>query len=209
MMLALPFTVPQFFAVFADYNAAIWPLQIVAYGLCVMAIVALWLSGPPSNRIILSALAIIWSLNGIGYHLLFFSAINPIAIAFAAVFLLQSMLLAAAFLVPHDLRFEVRLNFVSAAGLSVIVYALLIYELLGYWGGARTDGGTAGRCGAVPDNHLHHWHAISGARQVGDVAVYHTDPLVARRLGSRSTTGCGGRLRDAGCGPWSGDRINP
>ncbi len=26
------FTVEQFFAVFADYNAAIWPLQIVAYG---------------------------------------------------------------------------------------------------------------------------------------------------------------------------------
>ena len=29
----LPFTIEQFFAVFAAYNAAIWPAQIAAYGL--------------------------------------------------------------------------------------------------------------------------------------------------------------------------------
>lgn len=135
MILDPPFTVAQFFAVFADYNAAIWPLQIVAYGLGVLAVVALWLRGLLVKQVIFAALAIMWAVNGFGYHLLFFAEINPVAKAFAAFFLLQSLLFAASVLIPNDLRFEVRLDFRSAAGLSFIVYALLIYELLGYWAG--------------------------------------------------------------------------
>jgi hypothetical protein len=134
-MLDPPFTVAQFFKVFADYNASIWPLQIVAYGLGVLAALALWLRRPLAGQVILSVLAILWSLNGIGYHFLFFAEINPIAPAFAGLFLLQSILFIASVIVRNDLRFEVRLHFRSAAGLSFIVYALLIYELLGYWAG--------------------------------------------------------------------------
>jgi len=134
-MLGPPFTVAQFFAVFADYNAAIWPLQIVAYGLGVLAVVALWLRRPSANQVILSVLALMWAMNGIGYHLLFFAEINPIAPAFAALFLLQSILFAGAVLIPNDLRFEIWPNFISAAGLSCVVYALLIYEILGYRAG--------------------------------------------------------------------------
>ncbi len=134
-MLDPPFTVEQFFAVFADYNAAIWPLQIVAYVVGILAVIALWLRRPLANQVILSVLAIVWALNGIGYHFLFFAEINPIAKAFALVFLLQSILFAVAVMVPSDLRFEIRLNFRSAVGLSFIVYALLIYGILGYLAG--------------------------------------------------------------------------
>ncbi len=137
----LPFTVAQFFAVFADYNAAIWPMQIVAFGLGGLAVLALWLRQPLSNWIILFALAVTWALNGVGYHFLFFTAISQAAYAFAAAFVLQSILFAAAAVVPNDLRFDVRRSFRSAIGLSVIAYALLIYALLGYWAG---HGGMAG-----------------------------------------------------------------
>jgi Family of unknown function (DUF6064) len=130
-----PFTVVQFFAVFADYNAAMWPLQIVAYGLGVLAVIALWLRGGLAKQVILAVLAILWAVNGIGYHFLFFSEINPVAKGFAGFFVLQSILFAASIFIANDLRFQVRANFRSAAGLSLIVYALLIYELLGYWAG--------------------------------------------------------------------------
>ena len=76
-----------------------------------------------------------WALNGIGYHFLFFAGINPVAKVFAACFVLQSILFAMSVLVPGDSRFEVRLDVRSATGLFFIVYALLIYELLGYWAG--------------------------------------------------------------------------
>ncbi len=134
-MLDPPFAVAQFFAVFADYNTAIWPVQIVAYGLGGLAVIALWLRRPLANQVILPVLAIMWALNGIGYHFLFFAEINPIAKTFALCFVLQSILFAASVMVPNDLRFEIRLNFRTVSGLSFIVYALLIYEILGYWAG--------------------------------------------------------------------------
>lgn len=134
-MLEAPFTTAQFFAVFSAYNAAIWPLQILVYALGVVAVVALWLSGSASTRVIAIALAIMWAINGAGYHLLFFSEINPVAGGFAAMFLLQSLLFAAAGIRSTDLRFDVGRNVRSVFGLVIIVYALLIYELLGYWAG--------------------------------------------------------------------------
>jgi hypothetical protein len=134
-MFVPPFTVGQFFTVFADYNSAIWPLHIVGYGLGVLAVLALWVRAPLMKRAIPAALAILWAVNGVGYHLLFFVEINPIASLFAAVFLFQAILFAASALVPNDLRFELAFNVRSAAGLSFIVYALVIYELLGYWAG--------------------------------------------------------------------------
>ena len=130
-----PFTVEQFLAVFADYNAAIWPLQIAVYGLGVLAVIALWLRGPLAQQVILAVLAALWAVNGIGYHFLFFADINPIAKVFAAFFVLQSILLAASVFIAKTLRFEVGLSFRSAAGFSFIIYALLIYELLGYRAG--------------------------------------------------------------------------
>jgi hypothetical protein len=135
MMLEPPFTVAQFFAVFVDYNAAIWPLQIVAYGLGLLAVGGLWLRGPLAKKVILAVLAVLWALNGVGYHFLFFAEINPLAKVFAAFFVLQSILFATSVMVPNDLRFEIRSNLRSAAGLAIIVYALLFYELLGYRAG--------------------------------------------------------------------------
>lgn len=37
----LPFTREAFVAVFADYNAAVWPVQVLAYGLGLVMLVAL------------------------------------------------------------------------------------------------------------------------------------------------------------------------
>ncbi len=36
----LPFTREQFMAVFAEYNLAVWPVQVVAYALAVGLVVA-------------------------------------------------------------------------------------------------------------------------------------------------------------------------
>lgn len=130
-----PFTIEQFLGVFAAYNYAIWPIQLLAYGLGLIAVSALWFRTTLAAQLILSILALMWAVNGVGYHFLFFAEINPLAKGFAAFFVLQSILFAVCVLVPSDLRFEMRRNFRSAAALSFIVYALLIYELLGCWAG--------------------------------------------------------------------------
>ncbi len=126
-----PFTQDQFLAVFAAYNSAIWPAQIVAFGLGAVAVAALGLRRPHGSRLILSILALMWAWNGIAYHFLFFSTINPAARLFGSLFVLQALLLAAAAFAPPDISIRGRRDIRSGLGLLVIFYAVLIYPLLG------------------------------------------------------------------------------
>lgn len=133
--MSLPFTVEQFFAVFAAYNTAIWPVQVLAYALGLAAVGALWSSSLTGKRVILSTLGLFWGWNGIVYQSVFFAPINPAAKGFAAVFVLQAILFAASAIARNNLRFRVRMDIRSVLGLGLIFYALLIYELLGYAAG--------------------------------------------------------------------------
>jgi Family of unknown function (DUF6064) len=86
----LPFTPEQFLAVFADYNNAIWPVQIVAHLLGGFAVILLFFKNREArNPIISGILALMWLWTGIGYHALWFSAINKAAYLFAALFVVQ------------------------------------------------------------------------------------------------------------------------
>lgn len=56
----LPLTTAQFFALFAAYNAAIWPAQLVAYALGIVALVFALRGGAQAARIVAAALAAMW-----------------------------------------------------------------------------------------------------------------------------------------------------
>ena len=131
----LPFTIEQFLGVFAAYNVAIWPTQIAAYILGLTAVAAIGLQQPLSTRLILSILAAMWALNGIGYHFLFFAPINPAAKLFAGLFVVQAILFAASAMATKGMRFDLDRSFSSVAGAAFIVYAMLIYPILGYVAG--------------------------------------------------------------------------
>ncbi|MEY9199463.1 glucose dehydrogenase [Sinorhizobium fredii] len=92
----MPFTEEQFFQNFAAYNAAISPLPAVAYGLGLGALGLLFWRSRISTVLIMAILALMWLVNGVGYHWSFFTSINPAARLFGAVFVLQALLLAAA-----------------------------------------------------------------------------------------------------------------
>ena len=130
-----PFTIADFLAVFAAYNAAIWPFHLVAYALGLVAVAAIFVPRPGLVRLAFAALAILWAFTGIGYHLMFFATINPIAPVFAAFFVPQGILLLASAMLPGNLRLHLGHDFRSIAGLVTIVYALAIYPVLGIWAG--------------------------------------------------------------------------
>ena len=130
-----PFTITDFLAVFAAYNAAIWPLHLVAYALGLVAVTAIFVPRPGLVRLAFAALAVLWAFTGINYHLMFFARINPIAPVFAAFFVLQGILFLASAVRPGDLRLHLSQDFRSIAGLMSIVYALAIYPVLGIWAG--------------------------------------------------------------------------
>lgn len=85
----LPFTHQQFLEVFASYNLAVFPAQIIAYLIGAGMITLLLRPGPNTDRMLSAGLALMWLWTGLVYHGLFFSPINPAAVAFGAAFALQ------------------------------------------------------------------------------------------------------------------------
>jgi hypothetical protein len=126
----LPFTREQFFAVFADYNRAIWPVQGLAYLLALALVVLLRRRPKAAGRAAPALLALMWAWTGIAYHALFFAAINPAALAFAALFVLQALLFVQVAL-RGGLHFAPRRGVRAAWGWALVAYASAVYPLLG------------------------------------------------------------------------------
>ena len=126
----LPFTHKAFLEVFRAYNEAIWPAQIVAYGLGAIAVVLMLRPRPSSGRVILGILAAMWLWTGIAYHMVYFSAINPAGYLFGGVFVLQGALLTW-FAFFGRASFGLRGGFAGGLGVGMIAYALLLYPVIG------------------------------------------------------------------------------
>ncbi len=136
-----PFTIDEFLQVFHDYNLAIWPAQVFAYALGLAALVAAFSRRDDAPRLAFAALAVLWTFVGIGYHLMFFARINPLAPVFAGFFVVQAGLLLASAIRPGDLGLRIGWNLRSVAGISCDLYAVVIYPILGIRAG---HGGMAG-----------------------------------------------------------------
>jgi hypothetical protein len=127
----LPFTLDQFLDVFAAYNDAIWPAQIVAYGLGVIVVVALLRPGRASDRLISGVLALMWLWTGIVYHGLYFSAVNRAAFGFGALFVVQGLALLHAGVFRDGLSFGARGGLPALVGGFFLAYAAVLYPLIG------------------------------------------------------------------------------
>lgn len=133
----MPFTVEQFFDVFARYNAAIWPLPVIAHIAGVALLALILRRDGASGLAVLPVLATMWLVNGIGYHWLHFARINPMAVVFAAIFVAEAILLAGAAVRDPDLRFRAGRDRVAVAGLVLAIFAVAGYPLLGIVAGSR------------------------------------------------------------------------
>jgi hypothetical protein len=127
----LPFTLERFLNVFAIYNKAIWPAQIAAYVLGAIAVAALLRPGRASDRVVSAVLGLMWLCTGVLYHGVFFSSINKAAIAFGALFVVEGVALLYAGIVRDGLRFAINYGFRAVIGAGFILYAFLVYPLIG------------------------------------------------------------------------------
>lgn len=132
----LPFTHAQFLEVFARYNMNVWPAQALAYLLGLAIIVALLRPSARAGRFVAAGLGAMWLWTGIAYHGLHFSEINKAAFVFAALFVIEGLLLSRAG-VLKAFRFGSPVNASAWLGWGLIVYALVVYPLLGLWAGLR------------------------------------------------------------------------
>lgn len=119
--------------VFEAYNRAVYPWQIV---LILLAIGAIILAVKPirySSKIISIILAFLWLWSGVIYHLLFFTRINTLAPHFATMFIAQAILVFYEGVPANRLSFGAKWNLRGICGALLIIFALIIYPVLGYY----------------------------------------------------------------------------
>ena len=133
----IPFTVDQFLSVFARYNVAVWPAQLILYALGILAICLAFQRRLYPSNVISFILALFWIWMGLVYHFWFFSVINPAALIFAAFFVLQGMLFFIAGVLKHQLSFRFKTDPYGIVGSVFLIYALIVYPTIGYWVGHR------------------------------------------------------------------------
>jgi Family of unknown function (DUF6064) len=128
-----PFTLEQFLAVFTRYNEGVFPMQILFYLIGIIAIYLTLKSNAYSNKIISSILAFLWLWMGVVYHLIYFTEINKLAYLFGAFFIVQSILFVILGAFQSKLSFQFHADKFGITGMSLVVFALIIYPILGYF----------------------------------------------------------------------------
>jgi len=136
----LPFCAEDFMQVFVHYNTSVWPMQLVLNGFAAAAIAMVFVPAEYKNRIISGFLAFLWGWTGIAYHHLFFSSINKAAYLFGVMFVLQGFLLFYYGVIRGNFSFRITSNTNGVIGGILMLYALVLYPLLGYLLGHRYPG---------------------------------------------------------------------
>jgi hypothetical protein len=133
----IPFTIEQFFEIFARYNQGVWPMQIILNILAITIIILLFRTPHNSSRLIAAVLSFLWAWMAIAYHFAFFTAINPAAWFFGAFFLAGAIWFAWIGVLKNKLQFRLHGGIRAWLGGLLIVFSLIIYPLLGYLFGHR------------------------------------------------------------------------
>jgi hypothetical protein len=128
----IPFTKDQFLNLFRDYNQSVFPVQIIFYILALYGIYLLFKNHKNKNIYISSLLAFLWFWIGIVYHIIFFSTINKAAYFFGILFIIQGLLFAIYGIFKGNITFESRNSIYNYIGVIFILYALIIYPILGH-----------------------------------------------------------------------------
>ena len=131
----LPFTLEQFLQVFKDYNQSVYPLQIVFYLMAGAVILLSIKKILNADKVINAILSFFWLWMGIVYHLVYFTQINKAAYLFGGVFILQGLLFFYQGVLNNKLSYEFPFNKWGWTGAFLIIFALIIYPLLGYVAG--------------------------------------------------------------------------
>lgn len=126
----LPFTTEEFLNVFSQYNRAVFPLQIIFNLLALFIVYIIIKKKNFTDRFVSYSLGFLWLWIGIIYQFIFFSEINPAARIFALFFIFQAFIFFY-LSIKKKLSFNFRNDWTGVTGIVLIIYALIIYPVLG------------------------------------------------------------------------------
>jgi hypothetical protein len=132
----LPFSRTAFLDVFAAYNRAWWPIAVLLWVVSLLAVIRVLRGRQGSSRWLAAVLAVNWAWAGAVYQLGYFRRINPAAVGFGVLFLVQATLLIARGVVRPRLAFGSPISAWGWIGVGLMLYAM-IYPGLGILLGLR------------------------------------------------------------------------
>ena len=190
----MPFNTEEFLGVFKSYNNSIWPFQIILIISALYIIYSALKKKNYNNIVINNILIFYWLWIGVVYDIIFFSAINPAAYVFGAIFILQALLFVKAGIIDKKLEFEFRngckriyrwiYNFICINYLSAFGYLPWTYLP-----------GKSHIWSALSDNYIHIWYFSLGREENSDLYHYHSCNLGCNRIYRRFKTRHKGRYR--------------
>lgn len=120
-------------ALFERYNPAIWPLQIVAYLLGLVAIALVFVRAVWASRVVAAILAACWLWVGVVFLGIFGRSLAPtVALVEGAIVATQGLLFLAVGVARPRLTFRAGADLYGVVGGLLVGYALVIYPILGY-----------------------------------------------------------------------------
>ena len=127
--MSIPFTTEQFFEVIANYNIAVFPIQILLVLAGIVCVAFLYSKKSYKDKIIGSYLGILWLWIGVIYHLVFFTVINPAAYIFGILFILQGLLILIETFRNERLKFNFKAEVIGYVAYFILVFAIIIYPI--------------------------------------------------------------------------------
>lgn len=127
--------VDDFYAMFAAYNQAVWPMPIVMYVLALAAFIFSLQKRQGNNAVVLYILSFFWLWNAVVFSLLYFSRFSSMFYMSALLFIFQAIVLflnGSSLAVKPRLSFKLQNNFKTWAGMIFIMYALILYPIIGW-----------------------------------------------------------------------------
>lgn len=121
----------SFFATFEAYHESYPAAPLIWVALAVVIVVLALRTRGRADRMIGLFLAALWAWAGIAYHMLSLGPVNSVAYGFGALFVAQGLLFLHTGVVRHRLAFAPTLDARGVLGGILIVYALVVYPMVG------------------------------------------------------------------------------
>ncbi|MEF2231117.1 MAG: DUF6064 family protein [Pseudodesulfovibrio sp.] len=123
----------RFFQFMAEYNTAIWPVQIIFYALAAFFICTSFYKIKHSNTINIFILSLLWIWNGSVTLLIYFTSFHYQYYLWGPVWVAQGLLICYQGIIKKRIHFNIKKDVYSIAGLTFIAYALIVYPMIGAW----------------------------------------------------------------------------
>jgi len=137
-------SVEGFYEMFGVYNRAVWPMPVVMYVLAVAAVVLAVKKTKRSDSFVSLIMGFFWLWGGIVFSLMYFGRFHPIGYFSALLFMFQGKVFVLNGLgvgVKPRVSFRFCSDGYGWVGALLVLYALVVYPLIGFATGHGYPGG--------------------------------------------------------------------